>query len=370
MISSFQISNYKNLDSILLDNLKNVNLLVGDNNAGKTNILEALMLYASQFNLETIQNILGSRGEDVSMFSSSQASNSLNTFLPLVYNYDGKILQSSGITLSTTNRKVSLKIMYRIISQTATNRTAITLLPIGSTAKIPLTQKVISREVVLVAERSSTNHVLMSLQQPLLTQVIIPPTPITTYRYVHCPSKRANNLDVLWGNITMTPLENYVLNALKVIEPQITNFNIVKDKNNRTIPKVSINNQSPIPIYSMGDGICHILNIILALLNVQDGILLLDEVDSGLHFNKHKELWKILIHLSNALNIQIFATTHNQDCMRALAEVSDEILTDTNIEPSVFYYINRDATGALVPNPTTNYSGIIDKIMATPEDVR
>lgn len=369
-MSSFQISNYKNLDSILLDNLKNINLLVGDNNAGKTNILEALMLYASQFNLETIQNILGIRGEDVSMFSSNQASNSLNTLLPLVYNYDGKILQSSGITLSTTNRKVSLKIMYRIISQTATNKTAVTLLPIGSAIKLPPYQKVMSREVVLVAERSTTNYVLMSLQQSLLTQLIIPPTHITEYQYVHCPSKRTNNLDVLWGNITMTPMEKYVLDALKVIEPQITNFNIIKDKNNRTIPKVSISNQSPIPIYSMGDGICHILNIILALLNVQDGILLLDEVDSGLHFNKHKELWKILIHLSNALNIQIFATTHNQDCMRALAEVSDEIYKNTNLEQSTFYFINRDASGALVSNPKTNYTGIIDRIIATPENVK
>lgn len=369
-MNSFEITNYKNLDHLLLDNLKGVNLLIGDNNAGKTNILEALMLYASQFNLETIQFILNGRGEDVTMFSSNQPSNSLDTFLPLVNAYNGKLLETNGIVLNSSSKKVSLKIVYRIISQNAANRTMISLTPIGSATKLPYNQKIVSREVVLVAERSSTSHVLMSLQQPLVTQIIAAPSPISPYRYVHCPSKRTNNIDILWGNITMTPMEKYVLDALKVIEPQITNFNIIKDRNGMTIPKVSINNQSPIPIYSMGDGICHVLNIILALLNVQNGILLLDEVDSGLHFNKHKELWRILVHLSYALNIQIFATTHNQDCMRALAEVSDEIQTKTSVDSSVFYFINRDANGTLVPNPTTKYTGIIDRIMTTPEDVK
>ncbi|TAH07269.1 MAG: ATP-binding protein, partial [Runella slithyformis] len=63
------------------------------------------------------------------------------------------------------------------------------------------------------------------------------------------------------------------------------------------------------------------LAIILAMVNCQNGYLLIDEFDNGLHVSVQKQLWEIVFELANRLNIQVFATTHSYDCIDAFSEV-------------------------------------------------
>jgi len=65
----------------------------------------------------------------------------------------------------------------------------------------------------------------------------------------------------------------------------------------------------------MGDGINRILTIILALVNADNGYLLIDEFENGLHYSVQEKLWNIIFNLSKKLGIQVFATTHSEDCI-------------------------------------------------------
>jgi len=65
----------------------------------------------------------------------------------------------------------------------------------------------------------------------------------------------------------------------------------------------------------MGDGINRVLTIILALVNSDNGFLLIDEFENGLHYTVQKQLWEIIFKLSYILQIQVFATTHSEDCI-------------------------------------------------------
>ncbi len=71
----------------------------------------------------------------------------------------------------------------------------------------------------------------------------------------------------------------------------------------------------------MGDGMNRILTIILALVNSQDGYLLIDEFENGLHYTVQEDLWKMIFNLANKLNVQVFATTHSDDCIHAFESV-------------------------------------------------
>jgi len=84
-----------------------------------------------------------------------------------------------------------------------------------------------------------------------------------------------------------------------------------------------------IPLKSMGDGINRILTIILALVNSDNGYLLIDEFENGLHYSVQEKLWEIIFKLSKSLNVQVFATTHSEDCIRAFESVLN---TDQNID--------------------------------------
>ena len=45
------------------------------------------------------------------------------------------------------------------------------------------------------------------------------------------------------------------------------------------------------------------------------GLLLLDEVENGIHHTKQPQFWELLLSLSEAYNVQVFATTHSWDCV-------------------------------------------------------
>ena len=68
----------------------------------------------------------------------------------------------------------------------------------------------------------------------------------------------------------------------------------------------------------MGDGINRILTIILAMVNCENGYLLIDEFENGLHYSVQEKLWEIIFYLAKRLNIQVFATTHSNDTIEVI----------------------------------------------------
>lgn len=57
----------------------------------------------------------------------------------------------------------------------------------------------------------------------------------------------------------------------------------------------------------------------LALATTKGGVLLIDEVDTGLHYSILGDVWLLIVEAAKRLNIQVFLTTHSYDCVRALA---------------------------------------------------
>lgn len=64
--------------------------------------------------------------------------------------------------------------------------------------------------------------------------------------------------------------------------------------------------------------------IALALVNVSNGILLVDEFESGLHYSVQYDLWRLVISIARRLNVQVFASTHSWDCVEAFQKASQE----------------------------------------------
>ena len=52
--------------------------------------------------------------------------------------------------------------------------------------------------------------------------------------------------------------------------------------------------------------------------------MLVDEIENGLHHSIQVEVWRLLFRLARANRMQVFATTHSMDCVRAFAKVAAE----------------------------------------------
>ena len=67
-----------------------------------------------------------------------------------------------------------------------------------------------------------------------------------------------------------------------------------------------------------------IFGIALALVNAKEGMLLIDEIDSGLHYSVQPDLWRMIFQVAARLNVQVFATTHSWDCVEAFQQAAME----------------------------------------------
>ena len=74
----------------------------------------------------------------------------------------------------------------------------------------------------------------------------------------------------------------------------------------------------------MGDGLRRYLNIVAAAANPQNNIILIDEIDNGLHYSAYKKLWEAIFALAIDTNKQVFITTHSKETLYRLNEMLEE----------------------------------------------
>ena len=92
----------------------------------------------------------------------------------------------------------------------------------------------------------------------------------------------------------------------------------------------------------MGDGTNRILTIILALVNADNGYLLIDEFENGLHYSVQEKLWEIVFSLAEKLNVQVFATTHSEDCIDGFEQILNS--PNNSLEGKLIRLDNKNGT--------------------------
>jgi len=145
--------------------------------------------------------------------------------------------------------------------------------------------------------------------------------------FITSNSLSVSAVEAYWKEVALLPAERLVLNALRILEPSVQRIAYVGaprrlGNGGRGGMAVKCQGSGRIPIGSMGDGVWRMLALSLALVRCQGGVLLIDEIDTGLHFTTLASMWKLILEASEQLDVQVFATTHSQDCLLSLASVS------------------------------------------------
>lgn len=129
--------------------------------------------------------------------------------------------------------------------------------------------------------------------------------------------------------MVLTEREKYVLDALRVVEPAIERIAPIAlerpplARPTRSGVFVKLENvEERVPLGSLGDGLWRMLGLALALANCRGGVLLVDEIDTGLHYTVMEDMWRMVGERAAALSVQVFATTHSRDCWESLRAIS------------------------------------------------
>lgn len=340
-MNSIEISNFKNFRHLKIDNLGAVNLIVGKNNAGKSSLLEAISILASGGNIGWIKNLLELRGMPTRYPFDTQEvdSKEQENFRTLYHGYDCNNFKTDPIKITATDTS--------------------TLLPLENTVEIKLIEVV---DIVDVGENGTEitrrvpkeyldeDAIISSNPQPALlitfndslrTMYVLGQNSRryyiidknTPFEYVRTAEFTGEKNPDLFDRIALTSLEPELIKALHIIDNRIEAINFLKDirpaslgrnEDNR-VPFVVLSGKSDkYRLSTMGDGINRVLTIILSLLNSRGGILMIDEFENGLHYSVQRELWGLISDLARKLDVQVFATTHSNDCIKSFLHATGE----------------------------------------------
>jgi AAA15 family ATPase/GTPase len=331
MLDSINIKNYRNLKDIRLTSLGRVNLITGRNNTGKSTLLEAIAIYATKADLSFIYQLLGDRGEDFRQMESNKnvieanikAISSLFTDRIIGFEKSDAIsISSNENTLFGIEEFLEKSVGIRFVRyfdkvQLPDKGSINTLIRTERSVVENIADNQLEAYKIGLEIRAGRGSYILSLDED------------RPYRFgfkgfgnnERLEFIRTRNIDRdingrLWDNIILSEKEQYVIDALRIIEPNTERIAFIEEQRKERSAVIKLtNNNSNVPLKSMGDGINRILTIILALVNADGGFLLIDEFENGLHHTVQEKLWDIIFNLSNKLNIQVFVTTHSEDCI-------------------------------------------------------
>lgn len=327
MIKDLTIHNYKNLQNLTLSGLQRFNLFLGNNNSGKSSLLEALLLFSSACDREVLRFVLVERGFLLPSVTSQEDNNKeiVSVFASLINGRSVSKFYKDEIAIASDSDSIRLKFVD-VFEQYKKNELSSEDVRVRSwkvygpedddneMGERPALQVLVNgehRDLFVfdnaVYRTNNPKHICAS--DLVLT------------------SQLSNSLDAdHFDKISMTNYERELIRALQIVEPRIVAINFLKNTFARKnygqdrIPFVLLDNGQRYQLSSMGDGINRILTIILSLLNCENGIFLVDEFENGLHYSVQTKLWEVIKAISCSLNIQVFATTHSNDCIRSFID--------------------------------------------------
>lgn len=333
MIDSIYVNNFRLFKDLSIDKLGSVNLIVGKNNSGKSCFLEAIRVYGTNAFPNVLFDLIKDRGQDWEILMQRKQDQPIqeieNPLRYLFYGYRFPKIGTDPIEIgSFKNSKDRLKInlrAYKVIEKEESR--IFTRIDDENLNENELDDA----ELVIEIEEGNKAKTIRLNREPRFylrsPRYLTSPESDAKINVQIVPTKHIDDGKVayLWDNINIHPnLRKEVFEGLKLIDKNIQEVVLVGRENYINPILIYNDTDERIPLKSMGDGMTHLFHMILALVNSHGGLVLIDEFENGLHYSVQPKIWNLVFKLANKLKVQVFATTHSWDCVKAFQNVAHQ----------------------------------------------
>ena len=326
-VTEVKIRNFKGFADLQLEGLSNFNLFIGQNNIGKTSVLEALVFTLGLEPKNVFRNVLAETRNTI-IDSIEQYKNIFHHF---------QIEKQISIDCHCTAIHGQEQISYVLKHVMEYNKSR--LGEENDLIKITFQVDGLKREHVLRNER----ELVMSNHEYGID---------TTWRskdgnskylkiaedYVPIVQLVSNDFNLSKQELdcmTRREIRGKVLDFMRQIDPRIDELQVF----NNSINIYYNDLQNPFSLNSMGTGFIKIFKLYLAIISnvfIPD-IILFDNIANDLHPDTIKILLKFIIPELTSKNIQLFSTAHSYDLLSELASYEGK-----EKESMAVYYLFKD----------------------------
>ncbi len=328
MIRQLEIEGFRAFPRFTLSGLGRVNLLVGKNNSGKTSVLEAVEALAAAGDLRVFTTAMLRRGEQTVNESGSRRSRELEIGA-LFHGF--RVRPGVSFAVRSLNGASARCMRARIVE--ADERQQELFDPDDEDASGPLALELgwqgLKQDVDERLRLTASGGLSLGGSQRFSHGGPIREDEDRS-RFITPAALSSDDVIALFEQLVLTPEEDQVVEALKSIEPTIERIASIGSERRGQYPTSAARagivlrcagTAQRIPIGSMGDGVWRMLGLALGLATSAGATLLVDEIDTGLHFTAMSDMWRLVLDTAARLDVQVFATTHNSDCWTSLAAV-------------------------------------------------
>lgn len=312
MLGSLKINGFRAFSDLTIERLGRVTLVVGRNNVGKTTLLEAVHLHASTaLELFEAYRLLERRDEYLTDDEGKDVD-----LDRLFFGKNGSKIDAFTISTADGEDRLTVSMAWswtEVEGDHASRRAFSDTPPDG-----------VDAHRVIRALHGETGHGAVSTFAPIHDLSVssrrkLRPAPPSSI-FLPASGYQGDTLDAaeMWDRVVLTEREDRVLDALRLIEPDLERIVMIGSRGGRRSAVAKLRNHSPIPLRSLGDGMNRLFELALGLVSVgKGGTFLVDEVDSGLHFTTLVDVWRLIFEIAARLDVQVVATTHSWDCIEA-----------------------------------------------------
>ena len=323
LVEKVSVKNFKLFGDFSVEGLRQFTLLGGDNNCGKTALLEAILLCAHRKrSAYPVQTALRENRTKDEAFADMFRHRDIGSAFAIACQGNGTELAAEGKILTETRDEYDEP---RIGD----------LPPKGFDPDKPMSIGTVQvkRLQIDYRENGDCGGMLFKLgpDYPYLTAA-----PVGRFResprFVHMRvdgglarrsgvfAKDPDNLSAL-DNFGKKP---EILDALKIISPAVRDAVVGSEHGKSGIWVEIEGTANKIPAAFLGAGVQKFLSLMLVLLLGNGGLFLLDEITTGWHHARLAELWKMIFRVCEERGHQIIATTHSREGIAAFAQAAKD----------------------------------------------
>lgn len=328
-LQQFIIRAFKGIHGLKLDNLNCINLLTGDNNSGKTSVLELLSTVDNPQN--TGAWVLCSRMDNYRVGKRLYFNGFYNMFSIdddtkiIAYDFLDKDRVKNTVELTAEFEETQLleREMYRLNG----------FLRTGSTKN---EDEIIDTRCMHLSTFINGEKVNEDIIFDFQTKVskFVSKTPHFVRTNYVSPVSHANGTLNLDHILSDSKLYDEMLNILKAFDENITNINAIKSESNPYSTEYMVltkDHVKALPLTAYGDGMKKAVLLLSSIVEARNGILLLDEFETAIHTSAMNSIFSWLLKSALELNVQVFLTSHSKEAIEKVLQCSKELQPYINL---------------------------------------
>lgn len=337
-IENIDIVHFRGIHSLMIDNLNQINIIAGDNNSGKTSVLEAMLLLRNPNDFTNILRIARMRDTNT-FFSGTPVYESFINLFP-------RDIDKMEVALNAKCRGKS--IAYKMHGE----QKKIMMDPEDVLKKLyPAKRNRMMRDMDSeMIEVDAFNGELIYEVDGMRDRM---PVEIDAYATTSGREIKKNNFinmiylsptDHVRGFVFDRIIRNdaykeICLRVLQLFDSEIVDLVILKNEDNsRSTEYIKHAKLGNMPLSTYGDGIKKVLSLANAIAQAAGGVLLIDEVETAIHSKYYDDIFRFLVKASIQFDVQVFITTHSIEAIDGLLATQDYEHQDQKDDISVLTF--------------------------------